>query len=363
MRGQQIFKAIVGSQAYGTNTPTSDIDYKGVYCQSEDALLGFGYSEQYEIGKDETHYEVRRFIQLLQTANPTVLELLYSPEDCIIEKHPVFELLILHRDKFLTKKCLNSFGGYAIQQIQKAKGLDKKMNWEGQRVERKTLLDFCHVYVEGKTYSLMEFMKKEDLDQEHCGLVKLDHFRDCYCIHYDYQFKYGAASNRILQPLGYKGMVGEDSNSLRVSEVPKYSMPVALMFWNKDAYTIHCRDYQQYQTWLANRNTQRYVETKNHNQKIDGKNLLHCRRLLDVAYEIATQKTINVRRPNKAYLLSIRKGECNLDDIISKAEEDIKLLDGAFANSGLPDDVDKPFCNELLLEIRKLLKKDLVSPE
>lgn len=37
-----IFKAIVGSQAYGTNIPTSDTDYKGVYMQSEDDLLGFG---------------------------------------------------------------------------------------------------------------------------------------------------------------------------------------------------------------------------------------------------------------------------------------------------------------------------------
>ena len=43
--------------------------------------------------------------ELLKTANPTVLELLFLPEDCIIYKHPVFDILIKHRDKFLTKKC------------------------------------------------------------------------------------------------------------------------------------------------------------------------------------------------------------------------------------------------------------------
>lgn len=121
-----IFKAIVGSQAYGTNIPTSDTDYKGVYMQSEDDLLGFGYKEQYEVGKDESHYEVRRFLQLLSTGNPTVLELLWSPKDCILVNTPQFMLIQGHRDQFLTKKCKMSFGGYAIEQIKKARGLNKK---------------------------------------------------------------------------------------------------------------------------------------------------------------------------------------------------------------------------------------------
>ena len=30
-----IFKTIVGSQAYGTSTPESDIDYKGIYIFSQ----------------------------------------------------------------------------------------------------------------------------------------------------------------------------------------------------------------------------------------------------------------------------------------------------------------------------------------
>lgn len=96
-----IFKSIIGSQAYGTAIPTSDIDHKGVYVQSHDELLTFGYKPQYEVGKDETYYEVQRFMQLLLLANPTVLELLYSPEDCIITKEPQFDLIIKNRDKFL----------------------------------------------------------------------------------------------------------------------------------------------------------------------------------------------------------------------------------------------------------------------
>ena len=111
MNEKIIFKAVVGSQSYGTSTPTSDVDYKGVYIQDIDDLLGFKYKEQIDVSKDEVYYEVRRFIQLLQSANPTVLELLYSPKDCILESSPQFDLLVANRDKFLTKKCLNSFGG------------------------------------------------------------------------------------------------------------------------------------------------------------------------------------------------------------------------------------------------------------
>ena len=80
-----------------------------------------------------------------------MLELLYSPEDCIIETSPQFQLIRDNRDKFLTKKCLKSFGGYAVAQIKKAEGLDKKMNWEKDKVTRKDLLDFCYVIENGQS--------------------------------------------------------------------------------------------------------------------------------------------------------------------------------------------------------------------
>lgn len=338
-----IFKAIVGSRSYGTSTPTSDIDYKGVYMQDVNELISFGYKEQFEAGKDECYYEVRRFMQLLQSANPTVLELLYSPTDCIIQTSSQFELLVKNRDKFLTQKCLLSFGGYAIAQIKKAKGLDKKMNWEKARIKRKTPLDFVYCYVNGKTMPIEKWLQIEGKKQENCGLVALDHFRDCFALYYSGDVN-----------LGFKGIVLDDSNSVRLTSVPKGMTPATVVYYNKDGYSMHCKDYREYETWLENRNTQRYVDIKGHNQKIDGKNLLHCRRLLDMAMEIATEKTINVRRPNAEYLLSIRKGEVELDAIIEQAEKDLKGLDELFANSGLPADCDKDFVNDLLLQVRHL---------
>lgn len=340
---KNIFKTIVGSQAYGTATPQSDIDLKGVYMQSTDDLTTFKYQEQINVTKDECYYEVRRFLQLLQTANPTVLEMLYMPSDCIINSSPQFEEIVKHRDKFLTKRCKQSFGGYAVQQIKKAKGLDKKMNWESQRVERKTPLDFCSVYEDGKTIHLPKWLEINNFQQELCGLVKLNHFKDNYSLYYD-------AENK----LNFQGIVESDSNQLKLSSVSKELQPRAIISYNKDGYTMHCKDYNSYQTWLKERNVQRYVDNVNHNQKLDSKNIMHLRRLLDTALEIVTEKTINVRRPNAEYLLSIRRGEVNLDEIIEQAEKDLKLLDELFDKSDLPEDCDTEFVQELLLKIRHI---------
>lgn len=360
MEDNLIFKAIVGSQSYGTNTPESDMDYKGIYMQPIDELITFGYKEQIDINKDEVHYELRRFIQLLSSANPTVLELLFSPADCIIKTSPEFELLVSYRNKFLTKKCLGSFGGYAVAQIKKAKGLDKKMNYEKDRMTRKDVLDFCYVLNNDSfgTIPLKEYLKKENKVQEHFGLAKLNHFRDCYSAFYDHQAEMKSNNPKFAGVgYGFRGIVFDDSNDVHLSDIPIYAQRETVLSFNKDGYSMHCKDYNDYEVWLKNRSTQRFIDVKGHKQQIDGKNLLHCRRLLDMAIEIATQGTIKVRRPNADYLLSIRKGLVPLEDIIKKAEDDILGLDEIFANSNLPDDCDENSSNNLLLEIRHLHNK------
>lgn len=361
MRSLSLFKTIVGSRAYGTATETSDTDHKGVYVQHPDEILSFDYLEQYELGKDECYYEIKRFLQLLQTANPTVLEMLYMPDDCIVEMHPAFQLLLAQRDRFLTTQCRNSFGGYAVAQIKKARGLDKKMNWEKEKVTRRTPFDFCYVYEDGKTMPISFYLEREKMKPELCGLVALTHFRDCYALYYDRAAHEAQESGKAHEPLGYRGIVLDDSNEVRLSSVPKEENASAIICFNKDGYSRHCKDYRAYTTWLEERNTQRYVEVAGHNQQIDGKNLLHCRRLLDMAMEIATEGTIRVRRPNADELLRIRRGEVQLDVIIAQAEQDIAEMDRLFDSSGLPDHVDRDFTNELLLEVRRSVEKEFLN--
>lgn len=354
-----IFKALVGSHAYGTNIEGSDKDFKGVYIQSPEDCIEKGYQEQVNINKDETYYELRRFIELSCVGNPTMLELLFMPQDCIEIQHPIYLKLLEHKDKFLSKSCRYSFCGYAYEQIKKAGGLQKKMNWEIKKTERKTVLDFCFV-LDGKVSKpLKQWLKENNYKQENCGLTSIPHWRQVYNLFYDHQKEIISDNPRykdIQQIYKFSGVVldEETANDISLSsEVPEYAVKEITMCFNRDEYSTHCKEYKEYQTWLNNRNTQRYVDVENHGQKIDGKNLLHCYRLLETGIEIAEQKTINVRRPNADFLIGIRKGHYNLKELLENAEIKMKQLNEAFDKCNLPDKADRGFLLSLMVKLRK----------
>lgn len=365
-----------GSQAYGTALPTSDFDYAGVYIQSIDDILGFRYKEQINDDKNDTvFYEIRRFLELVASNNPTILELLNTPEDCILYKHPLMDEILQYKDKFITKKCSNSFGGYAIQQIKKAKGQDKKQNWEKDKVTRKDVLDFVYV-IEGEKSIPWKEWNKDRYEEKFIGVVNVPNARDIYAVYFDkdafcmFSESISESTRETLikvrkesgqsMGFGYKGLVktGEgnnsaESNQLRLSSIPKGEEPICVITYNKDGYTMHCKDYNEYQEWLEKRNLQRWVDVESHGQKIDGKNMMHCRRLLEMAKEIAEGKGIIVRRENAQELLAIRRGEIDLQSLIDRAENDIIEIDRLFRESDLPDNVDPGLTSSILTSIRK----------
>ena len=174
------------------------------------------------------------------------------------------------------------------------------------------------------------------------------------------QFKEERKQSGEPMGFGYKGLVkvgGSDnygeSNQIRLSSIPKGESPICNIIYNKDGYTQHCKDFKEYETWLENRNEARYVEVKTHNQKIDGKNMMHCVRLIRMAQEIGEGKGIIVRRPDAKELLNIRHGGVNLPNLIDIAEAGIKKMDEIFANSSLPNNVESDLVNDLLIKIRK----------
>jgi hypothetical protein len=364
-----LYLVIRGSHAYGTNIETSDFDFAGVFIQPLEDILGNTYKEQIN---DDTNdiviYEIRRFIELLSSNNPTVLELLNTPEDCVIYKDPIFDLVLENKYNFITKICAKSFGGYARMQISKAKGLDKKQNWERDKVTRKTPLDFCYIHIGEHSIPLKKYLEDNNLDQKFCGLSNMPHSRDVYALFYDRMSDMRFSEKRPkwerlisnmfnrVKSLGFKGIEFEDSNQIRLSSIPK-NLPdsyfIGYISYNKDGYTQHCKDFKSYQEWLENRNESRWVDVKSHGQKIDGKNMMHCMRLIQMAREIGEGKGINVRRENAKELISIRKGEVDLETLIEKAESEIIEIDNIFNNSDLPDSVDSFRVKDLIILIRK----------
>ena len=373
--GLILFECIVGSQAYGIQTPTSDIDKKFVYILPQDYILGTGYVEQLNVNADYTGWELKRFLELMGSSNPTVLELLNTPEDCIITKHPLFQYVLDHKADFITKGCRNSFAGYAVQQIQKARGLNKKQNWEKDKMTRKDVLDFVYV-IEGQKSMPWKVWNGGNYDEKFCGVVNVPNARDLYAVYFDRDAN-NCFNEKIPEHMreaaktwrkdeghsmgfGYKGLVktGEglnvaESNQLRLSSIPKGETPICNIIYNKDSYSTHCKDYKEYEEWLANRNEQRYVQTTKEGEKIDCKNIMHCMRLIRMAKEIGRGEGIQVRRADREELLAIRRGEVDLETLIETAEAEIKEMDIIFEDSDLPKSIDPKLVNNLLIKIRR----------
>lgn len=340
-----IFEGIGGSTAYGTNLPTSDIDKKGVYILPLEEILSGNYQEQVNDSTNDTvYYELGKFLTLCSKGNPNILEMLNYPEDCILKSTEIWESIVILKDNFITKSCKDAFGGYAIAQIKKAKGLKKKA-FNPMPKERKSILDFCYISTLLGTVPFKTWLsrQREFCKQDQYGAMKAEHARDLYYI-------YPAALGNT-----FRGLVkcDESSNELRVTSIPEelsaFQIP---MIYNKDSYTKYCKDYKEYWDWVAKRNPERYENTMRAGQGYDCKNMMHCMRLIRMGTELATTGEINVRRTDREYLLDIRRGKKLYKEILEDAEKGIKELDKAFEDSNLPErfkDVDN-----LILLIRTL---------
>jgi uncharacterized protein len=339
-----LLKCISGSKAYGLNTPQSDTDLKGVFLLPQKNLYGLNHPEQVSDEKqDETYFELGRFIQLLLTNNPTIIELLNTPHDCILYRHPIMQEIKPHL--FLSKLCKNSFAGYAHAQIKKAQGLNKKIVNPVEK-ERKSILEFCYVIKGAGTIPLKDWLEENNFRQEECGLVNIPHMKDLYAVFHSSQINGGH----------FKGIFsGVDANDVSLSSVPKGIDPLATLSFNKDGYTKYCKDYRNYWNWVEERNEARYENTIEHGKNYDAKNLMHTFRLLAMAEEIALYKEVRVRRTDRDFLLRIRKGEFLYEDLVKQAEEKTEKINELFEKSDLPEKPDETACENLLISMRQKL--------
>jgi uncharacterized protein len=335
-----LFECVSGSRAYGTDLPHSDLDLKGVFILPKERYFGFGYVEQVSSpSNDEVYYEIGRFAELLGKNNPNILEMLASPPDCVRFCHPLFRPFL--EANFLSKLCKATFAGFAAAQIKKAKGLNKKINVPVAPV-RKTPLDFCWVATDQGSMPVHAWLDARAWAQERCGLAALQNMRDLYQLYYDESGE-----------LGFSGIVRkENANEVALTPVPKGMAPAALMTFNKDAYSMHCREYRAYQEWLQHRNEERYQNTLQHGKNYDAKNMMHTIRLLDTALEIIRDGRLTVLRPNRAHLLEIRSGTFTYEELLQMANARLEDIEAAFSVSTLPESPDLALMERLLVDVR-----------
>ena len=149
--------------------------------------------------------------------------------------------------------------GYAMTQIKKARGLNKKI-MNPMDKERKSVLDFCYIQYHQGAISLKKWLEEKGYQQENCGLVNIPHMKDIYGLYHDADGQYA-------------GVVREKTvDTVVLSSIPKNAPQEAILYFNKDGYKKYCKDYRDYWSWVEKRNDARYENTISHGKNYDAKN-------------------------------------------------------------------------------------------
>lgn len=291
MENQVILKIKAGSHLYGLNTPNSDEDYIGVYLNTLEELTGLHKSEIIDesvVSKDENnkntkdavdckYYELRKFCQLALNANPSILELLYAPDENIVEINKYGKELIKHRNLFLSQKIKHSFAGYAHSQLNKSTIKTENLK------ELKEVLD----YFESKNIADRDML-------------------------YDFYNEY-IISGRVLLP------ITKDKN------FPDYVIIGDLKFNNQPIKKV----VQKLRERVENA-TNRANSMLKHG--FDSKFVSHTLRLIEEGEELLTTGFVEFPLKNKGYLLDVKQGEIDLKEVIRVSQEKLERLEN------LPED-------------------------
>jgi hypothetical protein len=116
-----------GSHAYGLSTPTSDVDWRGVFINTEvKHLVGLSRHDhqlKQNDTTDESYKEFRHALQLLRNANSEMVEMLYLRPNQLEVCTPEWAMVLRHRkDLVSSEKLFNCLRGYMQGELRLANG-------------------------------------------------------------------------------------------------------------------------------------------------------------------------------------------------------------------------------------------------
>jgi len=188
-KGLLLYKYVRGSHSHGLakDDGTSDVDEGGVFIEPKEWLLGLGRDCLDQVA-DETNdtvwYALKKYMNMLLSSNPTVLESLFVDDRFVLYEHPLFHVIKENRQKFITKSCFKPFIGYAIEQIKKCRSLHKMFLFED--IERKTVLDFVYTFHRQGSSKILNWLEYRNMKQIYCGLVNIANMHEMYGCFYDW---------------------------------------------------------------------------------------------------------------------------------------------------------------------------------
>ena len=310
-----LFECVAGSYAYGTLTTSSDEDIRGIFAIASKAYLDLSRPAD-QLGDDRgnvVYYSLRRVIELLTLANPNILELLFMPDDCIRKSSPEMEMLIAHRHLFISKHCADTHASYAMSQIKKARGQNKRIN-NPQPETPPNKEDFCYVIPwqsDSKGRPARPIPLRTigwTLTEYHAA--RLEHTRDTYRLYY-----YGKDARGVFR--------GDNIVCESIAQEDESTRFAGLLIYNEQGWSQALADYKNYWTWRRERNEARWQQQESGELDFDAKNMMHTVRLLLSGRSLMRSGAPIVRFAGEqlGLLMSIREGKLSFDQIMSIAQD------------------------------------------
>ena len=314
---EKIVRILFGSSLYGTNTPTSDTDYKAVYIPTaEDILLrrvkeSISYSkEKVEFEKnssadiDEEIYSFDKYLKLVAEGQTVSLDMLFAPNYYILEHSPIWTRVQNNKNKLISRQS-KAFIGYCRQQA-------NKYGIKGSRVAAaRDSLEFLNhlVGIMGMNKKLGDYASKIDVwskDKEFINIVDIPLASGQEIRHLD-------VCDRLLP---FTASVGS-----------AFSVVEKIV----DGYGKRALQAEK-------------------NEGVDWKALSHAVRIGQQAVELFKTHNIIFPRPNAPELLNIKKGWLSYKEVSEKIEELFDDVEREATASTLPEKVDKAWIEDFLLD-------------
>lgn len=344
-----ILRVVAGSHAYGTNIPSSDWDERGIFVDNMSRIvLPFEKIEQVQLSRDDiVLFELSKYMPLLLSQNPNVIELIWTDPSDILHKNEAGELLLDNRKEFLSKQVKDSYVGYAQSQLKRIKGHNKWINSPQPEAEPEPK-DFTSVV--WNYTSTKEFNKKVPFE----GFVAVDIGDNHYSLWSIDKLK-----------IDKKPWIDKrgNPNPIQKNEFEKFNPnnlpPDLIVKLNKSLFESHHTNWKMYWNWKKNRNEKRSVLEEQFGY--DVKHAMHLIRLLRSGLDILENGVVPVRRPDREYLMDIRNGKFTYEEIVAESEKLTKKVEEISKKSSLKDAPNYDLAKEIMLEIYK--KQWSLEPE
>lgn len=397
-----IVKHLAGSQAYGTSTPTSDTDYRGIFVADKEYIISpfISVGEATDTSEEDTKfYELNKYMKLYMDGNPNVLESLWVEPSDIVQSTEMYDYLRSNAQSLLSTKIAYTYSGYAYNQAHRMQNhhswMDKErhaetrlteifemypcqqtINWmednfpdyivqridtkAGKNIFIKTFIDFERFM----RYTSLQLVSSKPLKQYH--FVKLVHSylpeklldRDFNIRNFNDGYKLVPYGDDIYGVIRSDSRTLNDDGSLFISDEDRdldeiKTAPALVVKMNRKEYKENSENRKSYHKWKENRNDTRKVLESAHGY--DTKHAMHVVRLLRTAEEALLTGEVHVKRPDAEELLAIRNGAWSYDELMeyfnSKSTE---IRDVLVKKSVLPKKPDIKLATKVLVDLREM---------